>query len=217
MRLLRTPGVYRAQEDSDLLIECLGRERLREGDEVLDLGTGMGVVALAAAGTGARVTAIDISRRALALAWINGALNGRHIHVRQGDLLEPVHGRHFDLIASNPPYVPADGTTLPSHGPARAWDAGPDGRALLDRICHTAPGSLTPGGVLLVVHSSLCGIGESCRALTKAGLRTEVVARRRIPFGPVMSARAHWFEQQGLVAPGVRHEELAVIRGVRPE
>ncbi|MFJ1707385.1 HemK2/MTQ2 family protein methyltransferase [Kitasatospora sp. NPDC088346] len=217
MWLLRTPGVYRAQEDSELLIASLGRERLREGDEVLDLGTGTGVVALAASGTGARVTAIDVSRRALATAWINGALNGRHIHVLQGDLLEPVRGRRFDLIASNPPYVPAAGTALPSHGPARAWDAGPDGRALLDRICRTAPGFLAPGGVLLLVHSSLCGVGVSLRALRRAALRTEVVARRRIPFGPVMSARADWFEERGLVAPGVRHEELVVIRGVRPE
>ncbi|WP_406193535.1 methyltransferase [Kitasatospora sp. NBC_01560] len=216
MRLLRAPGVYRAQDDSELLVRSLGHERLREGDEVLDLGTGTGVVALAAAGTGARVTAIDVSRRALATAWINGALNRRHIHVRQGDLLEPVRGRRFDLIASNPPYVPAADSALPTHGPARAWDAGPDGRVLLDRICRTAPDFLMPGGVLLLVHSSLCGIGESRRALRRAGLRTEVVARRRIPFGPVMAARADWFEERGLVEPGVRHEELVVIRSVRP-
>ena len=216
MWLIKPPGVYRAQEDTDLLITNLLREGLREGDEVLDIGTGTGAVALAAAGTGARVTAIDVSRRALAAAWINGALNRQHIHVRHGDLLEPVRGRRFDLIASNPPYVPAAGHTLPARGPARAWDAGPDGRALLDRICLDTPSALAPGGVLLLVHSSLSGVEASCRALSRAGLRTEVVARRRLPFGPVMSARAEWFEEQGLVAPGVRHEELAVIRGVRP-
>lgn len=213
---MKPPGVYRAQEDTNLLISSLLRERLREGDEVLDIGTGTGAVALAAAGTGAHVTAIDVSRRALATAWINGALNGRRIHVRHGDLLEPVHGRRFDLIASNPPYVPAAGDTLPTRGPARAWDAGPDGRALIDRICLDAPPVLAPGGVLLLVQSSLSGVEASCRALARAGLRTEVVARQRLPFGPVMSARADWFEKQGLVAPGVRHEELAVIRGVRP-
>ncbi|WP_329500607.1 HemK2/MTQ2 family protein methyltransferase [Kitasatospora herbaricolor] len=216
MWLLKPPGVYRAQDDTDLLISSLAREHLREGSEVLDIGTGTGAVALAAAGTGARVTAIDVSRRALATAWVNGALNGRHIHVRHGDLLEPVRGRCFDLIASNPPYVPAACDTLPARGVARAWDAGPDGRALVDRICLDAPRVLAPGGVLLLVHSSLSGVGASCRALSRAGLRTEVVARRRIPFGPVMSARAGWFEEQGLIAPGVRHEELAVIRGVRP-
>ncbi|MET9618404.1 HemK2/MTQ2 family protein methyltransferase [Kitasatospora indigofera] len=216
MWLLKPPGVYRAQEDTDLLISSLSREHLREGDEVLDIGTGTGAVALAAAGTGARVTAIDVSRRALATAWVNGALNGRHIHVRHGDLLDPVRGRLFDLIASNPPYVPTAGDTLPTHGAARAWDAGHDGRALIDRICRDAPRGLAPGGVLLLVHSSLSGVGASCRALSRAGLRTEVVARHRIPFGPVMAARAVWFEKQGLIAPGVRHEELAVIRGVRP-
>ncbi|MEU1508136.1 HemK2/MTQ2 family protein methyltransferase [Kitasatospora sp. NPDC005748] len=213
---MKPPGVYRAQEDTDLLISSLGRERLREGDEVLDIGTGTGAVALAAAGTGARVTAIDVSRRALATAWLNGALNGRRIRVRHGDLVEPVRGRRFDLIVSNPPYVPAADDALPTHGAARAWDAGHDGRALLDRICRDAPRVLAPGGILLLVHSSLCGVEASCRALARAGLRTGVVARRRLAFGPVMSARADWFEEQGLIAPGVRHEELAVIRGVRP-
>lgn len=216
MWLMKPPGVYRAQEDTDLLISSLGRERLREGDEVLDIGTGTGAVALAAAGTGARVTAIDVSRRALATAWLNGALNGRRIRVRHGDLVEPVRGRRFDLIVSNPPYVPAADDALPTHGAARAWDAGHDGRALLDRICRDAPRVLAPGGILLLVHSSLCGVEASCRALARAGLRTGVVARRRLAFGPVMSARADWFEEQGLIAPGVRHEELAVIRGVRP-
>lgn len=76
---------------------------------------------------------------------------------------------------------------------------------------------LAPGGVLLLVHSSRCGIEESCQAVRQAGLRTEVAVRRRIPFGPLVSARADWFEERGLVAPGVRHEELVVIRGVRSE
>lgn len=43
-----------------------------------------------------------------------------------------------------------------------------------------------------------------------------MIARRRIPFGPVMSGRATWLEEQGLVAPGEREEDLVVIRGVRP-
>ena len=212
---MKPPGVYRAQEDTELLVECLAHECLRPEDEVLDLGTGTGALALVAAGTGARVTAVDISRRALATAWLNSALNRRRIHLLHGDLLEPVRGRRFDLIASNPPYVPAAAPSLPTRGIARAWDAGHDGRALLDRICRQAPAVLTPGGTLLMVHSSLCGTEETLAGLKQAGLDAEVIARRRISFGPVMSGRATWLEEQGLIAPGEREEDLVVIRGVR--
>ncbi|MCD0484146.1 methyltransferase [Streptacidiphilus sp. ASG 303] len=215
MWLLRPPGVYRAQADTELLVACVRREALRAGTEVLDLGTGTGAVALAAAAHGARVTAVDVSRRALAAAWLNGAVRRRRIRVRHGDLTGPVRHRLFDLVVSNPPYVPATGTAPPARGSARAWDAGPDGRALLDRICRLAPAVLAPGGVLLLVHSAVCGVGATCRALERAGLAVEVAARRAEPFGPVMTGRAAWLEDRGLVAPGERHEELVVVRGVR--
>ncbi|MFI5534002.1 HemK2/MTQ2 family protein methyltransferase [Kitasatospora sp. NPDC051853] len=165
MRLLNPPGVYRAQEDTDLLVECLGREPIGARDSVLDLGTGTGAVALAAAGTGAQVTAIDISWRALGTARLNSLLNRRWIRLRHGDLLEPVRGRRFDLVVSNPPYVPAEEDGGPPRGMARAWDAGRDGRALVDRICRQAPSVLAEGGTLLVVHSSLCGVERTCAQL----------------------------------------------------
>ncbi|MGW4895964.1 HemK2/MTQ2 family protein methyltransferase [Kitasatospora sp. NPDC004240] len=215
MRLIRAPGVYRPQDDTHLLIENLRREPLTTGSRVLDLGTGTGAVALAAAGTGARVTAVDVSGRALANAWLNTRLHLRRVRLRRGDLLRPVTGRVFDLITANPPYVPAaDGG--PPRGAARAWDAGRDGRLLLDRICGQAPAMLAPGGVLLLVQSSLAGIGQTLAALRRAGLRTTVADRRRLPFGPVMTARAGLFEELGLIPRGRREEVLVVVRGVRP-
>ena len=75
-------------------------------------------------------------------------------------------GERFDAIVSNPPYVPAPTDELPARGPARAWDAGRDGRALLDRICAQAPDHLRPGGVLLVVHSSLLGYERTAELLS---------------------------------------------------
>lgn len=215
MWLMTPPGVYPAQADTRLLIAGLAREALGPGSRVLDLGTGSGAVAVAAARRGASVTAVDVSRRALLATRLNGLLRGRFIGVRRGDLLQPVRGRRFDLVVSNPPYVPAAAERLPRQGIERAWDAGPTGRALLDRICREAPAALASGGTLLLVHSSLCGVGETCAALRRAGLRTEVVARVRQPFGPVMRARAAWFEERGLIARGQREEELAVVRGVR--
>lgn len=215
MWLLRAPGVYPAQGDTALLVESLCRERPRRGASCLELGTGSGAVAVVAARLGARVTAVDVSWRALVTAWLNARLHGCRIQLRHGDLTAPVAGRRFELIVSNPPYLPAERAVLPRRGTARSWDAGWDGRGLLDRICAQAPGLLAPGGVLLVVQSALADAGATSAALRAAGLTAAVVARRRQPFGPVMTARADLYERRGLIRPGVRVEELVVIRGVR--
>ncbi|MEE1787082.1 methyltransferase [Streptomyces sp. SP17BM10] len=214
MLLIRPPGVYRPQGDTELLLSCLHHERLDGASRVLDLCTGTGAVALAAAHEGARVTAVDLSPKAVAATWLNARLRGLAIRLRRGDLLAPVPGGDYDLITANPPYVPAPAARR-GHGRGLAWDAGPDGRLVLDRICREAPRRLARGGVLLVVQSSLADVPATLAALVAAGLRTAVVARRRQAFGPVMTARAALFEGLGLIAPGERQEELVVVRGVR--
>lgn len=74
--------------------------------DVLDIGAGSGVQALLAAGHATRVTATDTNPRAIAYTRFNALLNGLgNIEVVEGDLLEPVAGRSFDLIVSNPPFV----------------------------------------------------------------------------------------------------------------
>lgn len=215
MLLLKPPGVYPAQGDTALLIEALRRERPAPGIRLLDLGTGTGAVALAAAELGAAVTAVDLSRLALATTWLNARMRHLHLKLRHGDLTTPVAGRSFEFIVSNPPYVPSVLPGPPRRGIARAWDAGPTGRLLLDRICRQAPRLLTPGGVLLIVQSSLADPQATLAALRRAGLRAGLVAARTQRFGPVMSARADWFEEQRLIAPGAREETLVVVRGVR--
>jgi release factor glutamine methyltransferase len=215
MYMVRAPGVYAAQGDTFLLISALRREGVGPGTRVLDIGTGSGALAVAAARLGAAVTAVDVSRRALGTAWVNAALRGRLIDLRRGSLLDPVRGARFDLVVSNPPYVPCPAEHLPDHGLARAWDAGPHGRVLLDRLCRDVPEVLAPGGVVLLVQSALCGVEATCAALERGGLRASVVSRIRQPFGPVMSGRAAWFERQGLIGPGQREEELVVVRGER--
>lgn len=214
MLLIRPPGVYRPQGDTELLVSCVRRERLDAGSRVLDLCTGTGAVALAAAHEGAQVTAVDLSPRAVATAWVNARLRGLAVRLRRGDLLAPVTGGPFDLITANPPYVPAAAARR-GRGRGLAWDAGPDGRLVLDRICREAPRRLARGGVLLLVQSSLADVAATRAALGAAGLRTAVAARRRQAFGPVMTARAALFERLGLIAPGERQETLVVIRGVR--
>jgi release factor glutamine methyltransferase len=206
------PGVYAVRTDTEILLASLAAERFRAGARVLDLGTGTGALAVAAAVRGAAVTAVDVSRLALASAFCNGLLRGRRIRVRRGDLFAPVRGHRFDLIVSNPPYVPAPDTPADA---SRTWDAGPRGRDVLDRLCRQSARMLTPGGVVLIVQSSVADVTKTCGLLRGSGLRTEVVARSRGRFGPVMQGRAQWLESRGLIPAGTRHEDLVVVRGVR--
>jgi release factor glutamine methyltransferase len=224
MRLVVPPGVFRPISDTWLLANTLDREPLPAGARVLDLCSGSGALAVRAAlgdrrgraapraGAPARdVTAVDVSRRAIATIRLNAALNGVRVRARRGDLFGAVAGERFDAIVSNPPYVPAASPEPPARGLARAWEAGRDGRALLDRICADAPGHLRPGGVLLVVHSSLLGLEPTAAALRAGGLDVAVAAREPGPLGPLMRAR----RDAGLIPP-VDEEDVLVVRGRKP-
>lgn len=215
--LFRAPAVYPPQGDTWLLADALRAETITGDMRVLDLCAGSGALAVAAARHGAvDLTAVDISRRAVLSTWVNTRIRGLRVRVLRGDLLVPVRGERFDVILANPPYVAAADDLLPTGGPARCWDAGTDGRAVLDRICADAPAMLTPGGVLLLVFSALCGVDTTLGQLSDAGLDASVVSSSIEPFGPVMTARAGLLEARGVIAPGQRHEELVVVRGRAP-
>ncbi|GAA1230437.1 HemK2/MTQ2 family protein methyltransferase [Pseudonocardia alaniniphila] len=210
--LLRPPGVYRAEGDSRLLIDVMCQGGFVDGRHVLDIGTGSGALAVAAARAGAAsVTAVDLSMRSVIATWLNSRLHGAPVSVHRGDLFTPVAGRRFGLVVANPPYVPAPTAVLPRHRKARCWDAGPDGRALLDRICAGVPDVLAPDGHLLIVQSAVCDADATVEALQRAGLSSETLARATIPFGPVMRSRAALLESRHLIHPGQRFEELVVI------
>jgi release factor glutamine methyltransferase len=214
VRLLTPPGVFRPISDTWLLARALERERLEPGARVLDLCSGSGALAIHAALRGPRdVTAVEVSRRAALTIRANAALNGVRVRVRRGDLLAAVAGERFDAIVSNPPYVPAPADELPARGLARAWDAGRDGRALLDRICAQAAAHLRPGGRLLVVHSSLLGVEATAAALAAGGLEAAVVARERGPLGPLMRRRRAHLEAAGMLRSGEAEEDVVVVRG----
>ncbi|MFD4899273.1 HemK2/MTQ2 family protein methyltransferase [Streptomyces sp. NPDC058411] len=211
-RMMTLPGVYAPQHDTRLLMAALNREEIGPGTEVLDVGTGSGALALHAARLGARVTAVDVARRAVATARLNALLHRRRITVRRSDLLAALPGRSYDLVICNPPYVPSPLGRLPGHGAARAWEAGRDGRAILDRVCETAPAALRPGGRLLLVHSGLCDSEVTLRRLSDAGLKAHVSDRALVPLGPVLRSRLRWLRETGLVDDGATAEELVVIR-----
>jgi release factor glutamine methyltransferase len=217
MRLIRLPGVHRPISDTWMLAEQMRAEIGAGRRRVLDVCTGTGALAIEAARAGADATAVDISRRSVASARVNAALHRVRVRTLRGDLFAPVRDRSFDLIVTNPPYVPGPSDQLPARGLERAWYAGTDGRALVDRICEEAAARLAPGGVLLLVHSSLNDERETLRRLSAAGLEASVAARHDGPLGPLFSARADELERRGVLAPGQRDEAVVIVRGERPE
>jgi release factor glutamine methyltransferase len=218
MRIITLPGVFQPRSDTWMLADALRRETVWEGCRVLDLCTGSGVVAIEAARLGAAATAVDVSRRSLLAVRLNALLNcvGHRVTAVRGDLFAPVGSRRFDVVTANPPYVPTVDGGMPPRGAARGWEAGPDGRAVIDRICDAAPEHLRAGGVLLLVQSSICGTDATLRRLRRAGLEARVRDRRRGPLGPLMLSRAPELERRGALRPGEREEELVVLEARRP-
>jgi ribosomal protein L3 glutamine methyltransferase len=137
---------------------------------VLDLCTGSGCLAIMAAMAfpQAQVAAVDLSPKALAVARRNLADYGmeEQITLFEGDLFQPLKGRRFDLILTNPPYVDADGMSdLPpeyAHEPRMALAGGEDGIDLVRTIIDQAAAYLNPGGAIL------CEIGRCKPALETA-------------------------------------------------
>ena len=215
--MVSVPGVFQPHSDSWMLADALRAHVPRPGAAVLDLCTGSGVLAVQAALLGARVTAVDILRRALFSARLNARLNGVRVHTRHGSLFSAIaDGERFDTIVSNPPYLPSSSDAIPVHGPRRAWDAGVDGRALLDPLCRQVAQHLRPGGTVLLVHSSVCGIERTLDELAAQGLDTDVVTRRRGPLGPRLRERVEDLWAAGALPPGSLEEEIVIVRGRLP-
>lgn len=217
-----TAGVYAPQHDSRLLIEAMTVAAEVAGRRVLDLCTGSGVAAVAAAHLGAlSVTALDICPRAIRRAEANAAGAGVTVDARLGTWTDALATGPYDVVVSNPPYVPTSPdahreTISTDVGPAWAWNAGSDGRLVLDPLCDSAPKLLADGGTMLIVQSEFADAKHSLRRLRTGELRAEVVMKQVIPFGPVLTARAVWMESVGMLPIGRREEEIVVIRAEKP-
>ncbi len=130
---------------------------------ILDLCSGSGCIGIACALAfpDASVDLAELDAHALQVAARNVHRHGleRQVSIVSGDLFKPLAGRHFDLIVTNPPYVPfAEWAALSPeyrHEPRRALEAGVDGMDIVARILAEAPTHLRAGGTLV------CEIGGS--------------------------------------------------------
>jgi release factor glutamine methyltransferase len=215
-------GVYTPQEDSQLLMDVMEKTGLARGRTVADLCSGSGIVAIAAHEQGAaRVSAFDICPHAAHAARRHAVVAGADVAVHLGSWARAREFGPYDLVVCNPPYVPHDPNAnyagLPAHiGPPQAWDAGYDGRLVLDPLCGEVRRLLKHGGNLLLVQSEFAEPRKTLAALAGSGLDAEIIAWQWIPFGPVLSSRARWLEETGRLEPGRREEELVVIRADNP-
>jgi release factor glutamine methyltransferase len=174
-------GVYEPAEDSFLFAESL---TVGEGDFVVDVGCGCGLLGVVAAGKASCVVAVDVNPFAVRCAKENAKQNGvidKMLFVR-GDLFSPFKaGVGFDLILFNAPYLPVKFGERASWV-ERAWAGGKGGRRVIDRFIGEVSRHLKSGGRVLLMQSTLADVEETLEGFKKEGLRAGVVVERGLPF-----------------------------------
>jgi release factor glutamine methyltransferase len=178
------PGVLIPRPETEHLVE----EVIRLASDfdatplrIADIGTGSGIIAVAVAHAlpQAQVSAIDSSAPALAIARENVEQNHLEDRIQffEGDLLAPLAGQTFHILASNPPYIPASdqdslSVEVREHEPHAALFAGEDGLAIYRRLIPEAYALLVPGGwlVLEIGHGQQAAIEQLLQANSYDGI-----------------------------------------------
>ena len=140
-------------ETETVVERCLALLDGADAPSVLDVGTGSGAIALAIAHEhpGARVTGIDVSEDALALARENVERTGVDVELRRHDLFTGLPGEGWDLVVSNPPYVRAvEIASLPRDVVDWEPDVALVDRGQTDALVRDAAAALRPGGALVL-------------------------------------------------------------------
>lgn len=162
--------IYEPAEDSYLLASIV--KKYAKNKKVLDVGTGSGIQARTAREAGARlVRALDIDKQSVAHVQKQG------IPTKQSDIFSNGKGT-FDLIICNPPYLPQD--TREDNESARITSGGKKGDEFLLRFIDTLLNHLAPGGMVLLVLSSLTPRKRIYAALKRNGLTKNVEAKQKI-------------------------------------
>lgn len=181
------------RQDTETLVETvLDRER-DPGISILDLCTGSGCIAvsLKKLGSYSRVAASDLSDKAIGLAMRNASINDTEIRLIKSDLFNDINGC-FDVIVSNPPYIPAEeietlSPEVRDHDPRMALDGGEDGLDIYRRIVSECGDVLNAGGRLYmeIGFDQAAAVGG---LMEKAGFRDievvkDLAGKDRVIFG----------------------------------
>ncbi len=176
-----TDDVYEPAEDSFLFAQNLA---VKQGELVLDLGTGCGILGVVAAKGGASVVAVDINPYAICCAKKNAKLNGvgDGISFVRGDLFAALkQGLRFDLVLFNAPYLPSE-VGEEDTWIGRSWAGGASGRVVVDCFISQVSGYLKSGGRVLLMQSTLTGVEETICAFEQQRLGARVIAEQKLPF-----------------------------------
>lgn len=185
-----TPAVLIPRPETEHLVEA-AVARAPQGARVLDIGTGSGCIAitLKLERPDLMVTAVDVSAAALEIARENATALNADVGYVESDLFAALSGRQFDLIVSNPPYIPEADAHLGQGDlrfePQNALASGPDGLDAIRQIISQAKAHLAPGGWLLFEHGY--DQGEAVQAMLRDAGYVEVFLEQDLAGQPRVS------------------------------
>jgi release factor glutamine methyltransferase len=178
-----TPEVLIPRPETEHLIEAA---LAHSAEQILDIGTGSGAIAVTLAlETKACVAATDVSLGALRIAQQNARKLNARVLLVACDLGAPFPDGSFDLIVSNPPYIPGrDRATLQpevrDHEPALALFGGDDGLAIYRRLIPEAARLLRPGGWLMMELGDAVAVREMCADWTGVEIMNDLAGIPRV-------------------------------------
>ena len=181
--------VYIPSDDTFILAENL---EIKEGQSVLEIGTGSGLVSMYASLLTDDVTATDINYNALELAEKNFKLNNINtIKLEFGDLFEPVKDKKFDVILFNTPYLPTDSDDIINDDLNYAFDGGLDGRKVIDRFINQVSNHLNDKGIVQIIQSSLSDNDRTLDMFDRNGFVAEIAESEKFFFEEIVLINAY--------------------------
>jgi len=173
------PEVYEPHDDTFLILDNLNWY-LSKDLSVLDMGTGIGIIAIVAALKSKEVLGVDINEKAVNLAKKNAKLNQiSNVRFRISNLFSNISNlEQFDLIIFNPPYLPVEDSSILG----TAWSGGENGIKVVIKFLRDAKRHLRNGGKILLLLSSLSDLHSFHEFLTRHGYFHKIIARKKLFF-----------------------------------